>query len=119
MRQFLRECAWIGKYSLQYKWQVIWYTFLGLLGTVMSLAGSVASKYVIDAVTGNDSHVLIAAAVFCIPITQFIKAKVQTLPEEKQAICHGCAAVMNVAILFLCTALLVGQSYNPFLYFRF
>ena len=64
MRQFLRECAWIGKYTLRYKWQVIWYTFLGLLGTVMSLAGSVASKYVIDAVTGNDSHVLITAAVF-------------------------------------------------------
>lgn len=64
MRQFFWECAWIGKYSLRYKWQVIWYTFLGLLGTAMSLAGSVASKYVIDAVTGNDSHVLIAAAVF-------------------------------------------------------
>ena len=29
------------------------------------------------------------------------------------------AAVLNLGLLALCTAQLVGQSYNPFLYFRF
>ena len=67
----------------------------------------------------NNMFWLIAAVVFCIPITQWIKERVNALPDDKQALCHSCAAVMNAGILFLCTAMLVGQSYNPFLYFRF
>ena len=27
--------------------------------------------------------------------------------------------VMNLGILLICTAMLSGQSYNPFLYYRF
>jgi len=26
---------------------------------------------------------------------------------------------MNLTLLFVCTSMLVGDSYNPFLYFRF
>lgn len=64
LKRFWAECAWIGHYSMRYKWQVALYTFLGILGTAMSLAGSVASKYIIDAVTGYDNSILLAAAVF-------------------------------------------------------
>ena len=104
-------------------WAIFYVTDMERLGYLLSVmfgrSGAALSDLQLTITIQNNIFWLIAAAVFCIPITQFIKAKVQTLPEEKQAICHGCAAVMNVAILFLCTALLVGQSYNPFLYFRF
>lgn len=104
-------------------WAIFYVTDMERLGYLLSVmfgrSGAALTDLQLTITIQNNIFWLIAAAVFCIPITQFIKAKVQTLPEEKQAICHGCAAVMNVAILFLCTALLVGQSYNPFLYFRF
>ena len=104
-------------------WAIFYVTDMERLGYLLSVmfgrSGAALTDLQLTITIQNNIFWLIAAAVFCIPITQFIKAKVQTLSEEKQAICHGCAAVMNVAILFLCTALLVGQSYNPFLYFRF
>lgn len=104
-------------------WAIFYVTDMERLGYLLSVmfgrSGAALTDLQLTITIQNNIFWLIAAAVFCIPITQLIKAKVQTLPEEKQAICHGCAAVMNVAILFLCTALLVGQSYNPFLYFRF
>ena len=104
-------------------WAIFYVTDMERLGYLLSVmfgrSGAALTDLQLTITIQNNIFWLIAAAVFCIPITKFVKAKVQTLPEEKQAICHGCAAVMNVAILFLCTALLVGQSYNPFLYFRF
>jgi len=51
-QQIKRELAWLGHRIMQYKWMMLLVGFLSLLGTVMSLASSVASKYLIDAVTG-------------------------------------------------------------------
>jgi len=39
--------------------------------------------------------------------------------QGRQALVSIGTAMMNVALLLVCTALLVGDSYNPFLYFRF
>ena len=63
-KEMLREHAWIYRHSLRHKGAVVWYTLLGLLGTAMSLIGSVLSKYIIDAVTGHDSNSIVAALVF-------------------------------------------------------
>lgn len=90
-----------------------------LLSIMFGFSGAAFSDLTLTITIQNNIFWLLAAMLFCIPITQRIKERVQALPEEKQAICHGCATVLNVAILFVCTALLVGQSYNPFLYFRF
>ena len=104
-------------------WAIFYVTDLGRLRSLLSIlfgfSGAAISDLQLTITVQNNIFWLIGAAVFCMPVTQWIKAKVQALPEEKQALCQGCAAVMNVGILFLCTALLVGQSYNPFLYFRF
>lgn len=62
LHEMLGEMRWIYGYSRRYKWQIAWYIFLGIFGTVMGLGTGVVSKYIIDAVTGHDGGGLIPAA---------------------------------------------------------
>lgn len=55
LQEMYREAKWIYPYICRYKWSVAYYIILGILGTFMSLGGTIASKYLIDAVTGHDS----------------------------------------------------------------
>ena len=63
LREVMRELHWIYQYGLKYKGSILWYIFLGVFGIATGLAGSVISKYIIDAVTGYDSTGLVPAAV--------------------------------------------------------
>ena len=60
-QQIKKEIGWIFKRISIYKKMVIAVGVLGLLGTLMSLVSSIASKYLIDAVTGFGSNVIEAA----------------------------------------------------------
>lgn len=61
LREFLQEYVWLGRYTWHYKGKVLLYLLIGILGTAMSLAGSILNKYIIDAVTGYDSRGIFAA----------------------------------------------------------
>ena len=50
--QLKRELEWLWLRVKEYRWMILAVGMLGLVGTVMSLASSVASKYLVDAVTG-------------------------------------------------------------------
>ena len=71
LREMLQEQAWLTRYSLHYKKEVLWYIFVGLLGTAVSLAGSVLSKYIIDAVTGLNTRGIVMALVFFVLMQLF------------------------------------------------
>jgi len=65
IKEVIREYTWLSRYSLRYRGEVLWYIFIGILGTGLSLAGSILSKHIIDAVTGfNNSGILIAVIFF-------------------------------------------------------
>ncbi len=51
--QWKRECAWLWGKVARYRRRILLVTALGLLGTGMSLISSVATKDLIDAVTGQ------------------------------------------------------------------
>ena len=55
IQEMMREYAWLGRYTLQYKGEVLWYIVTGILSTAFSLGGSILSKIIIDAVVGADS----------------------------------------------------------------
>lgn len=55
VKEMYHEAKWIYSYIRNYKMVVVFYIVLGIVGTFMGLAGSIASKYLIDAVTGYDS----------------------------------------------------------------
>lgn len=71
LREMLQELAWLSRYSLHYKKEVLWYIFIGALGTVISLSGSILSKYIIDAVTGFNTHGILTALVFFVLMQLF------------------------------------------------
>ena len=65
LREIINEIKWIYGYARRYKKKVLLYTLLGIAATLLGLGGSIASKYLIDAVTGHkDSLILSIAALY-------------------------------------------------------
>lgn len=56
LQEMWEETKWMYQYAKRYKIAILFYILLGVVGTGMSLGGSVASKYLIDAVTGVDKR---------------------------------------------------------------
>lgn len=60
------EIRWLWQYVCRYRTTIIIHILLGVLGILMSLGSSVASKYLIDAVTGHKTGVIGLAAALMI-----------------------------------------------------
>ncbi|MBR0028188.1 MAG: MBOAT family protein [Clostridia bacterium] len=90
-----------------------WGQLVNYIGTLFSLSGGIITR---DALSNVISYLplLIAAAVASLPLAKNIYNRVKNQKWVMAAEIIFCAAV-----LLLCTASLVNQSYNPFLYFRF
>ncbi len=56
LQEMWEETKWMYQYARRYKFAILFYIILGVVGTGMNLGGSVASKYLIDAVTGVDKR---------------------------------------------------------------
>lgn len=105
-------------------WTIFYTTDLGKLGgyfgVMFGLSGNAISDPQLSITFMNNLFWLIAAVLFCMPITQLVKRWAQA--QRSEGVRAGISivnAIMNVMLLFVCTAMLVGDSYNPFLYFRF
>lgn len=105
-------------------WTIFYTTDLGKLGgyfgVMFGLSGNALSNPQLSITFMNNLFWLIAAVLFCMPITQLVKRWAQA--QRSEGVRAGISivnAIMNVMLLFVCTAMLVGDSYNPFLYFRF
>ena len=53
--EIIDDWKWIFSYSLRYKGAIVFYLILGIFSTTMGLVSSVASKYMIDIITGFDT----------------------------------------------------------------
>lgn len=71
LKEIFEELLWICGYGARYKGAILWYIFLGIFGTGMSLGASMLSKTIIDTVTGHDSGAIVPAAVFYVLMTLF------------------------------------------------
>ena len=56
--EIIDDWKWIFSYSKRYKGAIIFYTLLGIFSTSMVLVSSVASKYMIDIITGYQTSKL-------------------------------------------------------------
>lgn len=56
--EILDDWKWILSYSKRYKGAILFYTLLGIFSTSMGLVSSVASKYMIDIITGYQTSKL-------------------------------------------------------------
>ena len=64
----------------------------------------------------------ILALVFCLPVGRWVAQALDYAGRRdstKAAVIGVVVPVFNLLLLLVCTAMLSGQSYNPFLYYRF
>ncbi len=100
-------------------WALFYYTDMSALKNFFMYAfGMKGSLYNLTTVTTllNNLWLLIACAVASTPIMKIIYHK--TIARVK-ALDTLVTPILVIGAFFLCFVLLVGQTYNPFLYFRF
>ena len=105
-------------------WTLFYTTDLGRLKGYFAVMFGLSGNPLTDAQLSinflNHLFWLIAAVLFCMPITQLVKRRVDAVQNKAlRAAGNVVTAMMNLGLLFVCTSMLVGDSYNPFLYFRF
>lgn len=71
LRQMLAEWQWIMRYVRAYRFTVLLYILLGIIGTLMSLGTAVASKYLIDTVIQKNSSKLVEYASLTVGLAVF------------------------------------------------
>ena len=106
-------------------WSLFYFTDLSRLGRFLQVlfgaSGAGLWDVQLEVVLINNLFWLAIALVGCLPLVPWGKKKWQMLSRPKWASrLENCASMgWDLVLLFLCTAFLAGQSYNPFLYFRF
>lgn len=77
--EIIDDWRWIFSYSARYKGAILFYMLLGIFSTTMGLVASVASKYVIDIITGYQTSklgimiaIMLGGAVFNLIFTNLI-----------------------------------------------
>ena len=71
IKEMWEEFKWMFSYGKNYKKEIIFYTLLGLFSTVMSLVSSVASKELIDIVTGHKTSKAMGMAILMVSMALF------------------------------------------------
>ncbi len=103
-------------------WAIFYFTDLTRLGQFMGIlfGGGSADATLVGVTLLNNLFWLLLAVMFCMPILPWVQKTLdKNLPVTQQGDTSWPQVVANVLMLLVGTALLVGQSYNPFLYFRF
>lgn len=98
-----------------------WAVFKGLFG----LNGNVPSDFFSSAILKNNVFLLLFSAVCCTPALRIIVSKINGFAASSRSagftaaweIVENC--MIPVLFLLLATCSLVGDSYNPFIYFQF
>jgi len=77
--EILDDWKWIFGYSKRYKGVIVFYTLLGIVSSTLGLVSSIASKYMIDIITGYKTEqlglliaVMVGSAVFSLTISSFL-----------------------------------------------
>lgn len=71
IKEMWEEIKWMFSYGKNYKKEIVFYTILGVFSTVMSLISSVASKELINIVTGIQTNRALEMAVLMVSMSLF------------------------------------------------
>ena len=92
------------------------------LGAMFGAGDLPMTDLVTESLIKNNLYVIIAAVLICCPIYGMISEKADKFADGSEAAAGTVTffrTVMFTAILLLSSLMLVKQSYNPFLYFRY
>ena len=103
-------------------WILFYHTDLSLAGAHIGALIGIGATGLIDAnvVTVLQTYTVfpLLAAVCCLPVIPRVKAALERTPLGARAL-PVAAVLLQTVVLALSVIFLVGQSYNPFIYFRF
>jgi len=107
--------------AVVFGWAIFYFTdFAKMLVFVKSLLGLSGAGFLPDAVTANIVNgkifVIITAVIFCCPVYKYAKIAAARL---KIGWLGWAEPFVNAAVMVICAVMLVGGTYNPFLYYRF
>ncbi|HIZ55663.1 MAG TPA: MBOAT family protein [Firmicutes bacterium] len=103
-------------------WVIFYYTdssqLFAYLGKMFSFSGGFPLELQLQIV--NNIFWILLSAFFCMPVVPFLRRVIREKFPSSWQEAAGIGQVLLTGFLLLSsTALLVGQSYNPFLYFHF
>ena len=88
-----------------------------VLGSMFCVSGNVLSDFGTQIVFQSNSIILAVSIFACLPVTKLLEQK---LLATENKLCYVLIySLIPVVLLILSTAALVGNSYNPFIYFQF
>ena len=100
-------------------WVIFRFTDLSLMAaflrSLFGLNGNALTDFGSEILLQNNLYLLLFAALISTPVCPLIKTRLETR-KAGQVLLYG---ILPVLLLLLSTACLVGNSYNPFLYFQF
>ena len=105
-------------------WAIFYFTDMGKLGQFLKimfgLSGQPLSDIGTEITLMNNIIWIIMSVFFCMPMLKGFKylAANEFKPKTQKIILY-IHIVINTALLLICTAVLCGQAYNPFLYYKF
>lgn len=107
-------------------WTVFWFTDFGQLGSCLGAMFGAGGIPLYDEVTKSallsNLYLIIAAIVLSTPVSRLLNEKVRHIERKSGgvfAVSSVIRTVLCIALLAVSSVMLVGQTYNPFLYFRF
>lgn len=71
IKEMIDEIKWMFSYGKNYKKEIVFYTLLGVFSTIMSLISSIASKELINIVTGIQTNRALEMAVLMVSMSLF------------------------------------------------
>ena len=95
-----------------------WTVFKALFG----LNGNSVSGFIPKMILKNNMYLIAVSIIACLPIVKNLGEKLKVKLQNQALINASCAisdAIIPVILLILSTSSLVGDSYNPFIYFQF
>ncbi len=107
-------------------WTVFYFTDMTKLTACLKAMFGAADIPLTDEVTKSsllgNIYLIAAALILCLPIAQLLNKKLKSLQCKSPfalAVVGTSRTVLCIALLAFSSIMLVGQTYNPFLYFRF
>lgn len=71
LKSMLQEWKWLLKFVVRYKFILVLYIFLGIVGTVASFVVTIATKFLIDAVVSHSETQLLKSAILVVAFALF------------------------------------------------
>lgn len=105
-------------------WVIFYFTNMSdgiqYLQIMFGLSSNVLNTSALGIVIANNIWWLILSLLACTPLPKLVYHKLSINKDEKQkGYIHILSGVVNALILIVLISCLVGESYNPFLYYRF